>query len=72
MFLESKMVVRSAKPQHKGLYQCFAENIAGIQYATMEVDVNTNKVHSGEIRSLVGWVLYNTVGLCSLEDSCFY
>lgn len=46
---ESKMVVRSAKPQHKGLYQCFAENIAGIQYATMEVDINKNKVDSGSL-----------------------
>ena len=41
------MVVRSAKLTHRGLYQCFAESIAGIQYATMKVDVNTNKLDSG-------------------------
>lgn len=46
---ESKMVVRNAKPQHKGLYQCSAENVAGIQYSTMEVDVNNNKVDSGSL-----------------------
>ena len=41
------MIVRSAKLQHRGLYQCFAENIAGLQYAVMKVDVNTNKLDSG-------------------------
>ena len=46
-FAEYKMVIRSAKLHHQGLYQCFAESQAGVQYATMRVDVNNNKMDTG-------------------------
>ena len=66
-FSEYKMVIRSAKSHHQGLYQCFAESQAGVQYATMRVDVNNNKMDTGGLQScFIPSCIYLLIGLDEL------
>ena len=44
---ETKLIIHNGEGKHEGLYQCFAENEAGIQYTTMAVNVDVTKRDSG-------------------------
>lgn len=40
---ESRMFISNTEARHQGLYQCFAENTAGIAHSEIRVNVDVTK-----------------------------